>query len=41
MVKMDDWLSRNRLYLNVSKTKVMLIKGIRRKVAEDNFKIKV
>jgi len=30
----DDWLNRNKLYLNVSKTKVMLIRGIRRKVAE-------
>jgi len=29
---------RNRLHLNVSKTKV--IRGIRRKVAEDDFKVK-
>jgi len=27
MVRVDDWLSRNRLYLNVSKTKIMLISG--------------
>jgi len=30
IVRMDDWLSRNRLYLNVRKTKVMLIRGISR-----------
>jgi len=30
----DDWLSRNRLYPNVSKTKAMLIREMRRKVAE-------
>jgi len=39
MVRVDNWLSRNRLYLNVSKTKVMLIRGIRRKIAESDFKI--
>jgi len=39
MVRVDDWFSRNRLYLNVNKTKVMLIRGIRRKVAEDDLKI--
>jgi len=38
MVRVDDWLSRNRLYLNVHKTKVMLIRGIRRKVAEVTLK---
>jgi len=40
MIRLNDWLSRNRLYLNVSKTKVMLIRGIRRKVAESDFKVK-
>jgi len=40
MIRMDDWLNRNKLYLNVSKTKVMLIRGVRRKVAENNFKVK-
>jgi len=40
MVRVDDWLSRNKLYLNVSKTKVMLIRGIRWKVAENDFKVK-
>jgi len=28
------------MYLNISKTKVMLIRGIRRKVAEGDFKVK-
>jgi len=40
MSRVDDWLSRNRLYPNMSKTKAMLIRGIRRKVAEQNFKVK-
>jgi len=40
MIRMDDWLNRNRLYPNVSKTKAMLIKGMRRKVAEQDFKVK-
>jgi len=40
MVRVDDWVSRNRLYLYVSKMKVMLIRGIRRKIAEGNFKVK-
>jgi len=39
MIRVDDWLSRNRLYPNVSKTKAMLIRGIRRKVAEQDFKV--
>jgi len=38
MVRVDDWFSKNRLYVN--KTKVMLIRGIRRKIAEDDFKVK-
>jgi len=40
MIRVDDWLNRNNLHLNVSKTKVMLIRGIRRKVAENDFKVK-
>jgi len=40
MIRVDDWLNRNRLYPNVSKTKAMLIRGIRRKVAEQDFKVK-
>jgi len=40
MIRVDDWLSRNRLYPNVSKAKTMLIIGMRRKVAEQDFKVK-
>jgi len=40
MIRVDEWLSRNRLRLNLNKTKVMLIRGIRKKVAEGDFKIK-
>jgi len=40
MVRMDDWLNRNKLHLNVSKTKIMLIRGIRKKAAENDFKVK-
>jgi len=40
MIRVNDWLNRNKLYLNVSKTKVMLIRGIRRKIAENDFKVK-
>jgi len=40
MIRVDDWLNRNKLYLNVSKTVVMLIRGIRRKVAKNGFKVK-
>jgi len=40
MIRVDDWLSRNRLYPNVSKTKAMLIRGMRRKVAGQDFKVK-
>jgi len=39
MIRVDNWLSRNRLYPNVSKTKAMLIRGIRRKVTEQDFKV--
>jgi len=40
MCRVDDWLNSNRMYLNVSKAKAMLIRGIRRKVAEQDFKVK-
>jgi len=40
MSRVNDWLSRNRLYPNVSKTKTIFIRGIRRKVAEQDFKVK-
>jgi len=40
MIRVDDWLNRNRLYLNVSKTKIMLIRGIRRKVTENDFNVR-
>jgi len=40
MGRIDDWLSTNRLYPNVSKTKAMLIRGMRRKIAKQDFKVK-
>jgi len=40
MIRVEDWLNMNKLYLNVSKTKVMLIRGISRKVAENDFEVK-
>jgi len=40
VIRVDDWLNRNKLHLNVSKTKVMLIREIRRKIAENDFKVK-
>jgi len=41
MKKIEKWLNINRLQLNVSKTKVMLVRGIRKKVSESNIKIKL
>jgi len=40
IVRVDEWLSRNRLYLNVRKTSVILIRWIRKKVAEGDLKVK-
>lgn len=34
MGKIEEWLNINRLQLNVNKTKVMLVRGIRKKVSE-------
>jgi len=39
--KIEEWLELNRLTVNVNKTKVMLIRGIRKKTVEDNVKIKL
>jgi len=41
MKKIEEWLNINRLQLNVSKTKVMLVRGIRKKVSESNIKVKL
>lgn len=41
MEKIDEWVKRNRLSVNVEKTKVMLIRGVRKKVNEENIKIKL
>jgi hypothetical protein len=41
MVKVEEWLKINRLYVNVDKTKIMLIRGVRKKATEDNLKIKL
>lgn len=37
--KIEKWLEINRLSVNVNKTKVMLIRGIRKKTVEDNVKV--
>lgn len=39
MKKVEEWLKLNSLKLNVGKTKVMLIRGMRKKTVEDNVKI--
>jgi len=39
--KIEEWLKNNRLKLNVNKTKVMLIRGIKKKVSESNIKAKL
>lgn len=41
MEKIDEWIKINKLYINVEKTKVMLVRGIRKKVKEENIKIKL
>jgi hypothetical protein len=41
MAKVDKWLKINRLQLNVNKTKVMLVRGIRKKVSENSIKVKL
>jgi len=41
MLKIEKWLDINRLVVNVNKTKVMLIKGIRKKVVESNVVVKL
>jgi len=41
MVKVEKWLDLNRLVVNVNKTKVMLIRGVRKKVNESNVVIKL
>jgi len=40
MKKIEEWLNINRLQLNVSKTKVMLVRGIKKK-SESNIKVKL
>lgn len=37
----EKWLKINKLKVNVSKTKVMLMRGIRKKVNQNNLKIKL
>ena len=41
MDKIDKWVQINKLCVNVGKTKVMLVRGIRKKVCEDIIKIKL
>lgn len=38
MEKVDEWVRINKLCVNVEKTKVMLVRGVRKKVKEDNIK---
>lgn len=38
MEKVDEWVRINKLCVNVEKTKVMLVRGIRKKVKEENIK---
>lgn len=39
--KVEEWLKLNRLRLNADKTKVMLIRGIRKKTVENNVRIHI
>ncbi|CAL1671997.1 unnamed protein product [Lasius platythorax] len=39
MKKIEKWLKINRLKLNIDKTKVMLLRGVRKKVMEENFRV--
>lgn len=41
MVKIEEWLDKNRLDVNVNKTKVMIIRGVRKTVVESNVVIKL
>jgi len=41
IIEVEKWLKCNRLKLNVNKTKVMLIRGKKKKVLENNIKIKL
>jgi len=41
MRRIEAWLKINGLKLNASKTKVMVIRGDRKKVAENNIEIKI
>jgi len=44
IIKIEEWLEINRWTVNVNKTKVMLIRGIRKKTVEDvkdNVKVKL
>jgi len=41
MVEVKQWLRNNRLQVNVNKTKIMHIRGIRKKVAEGGLEIKL
>lgn len=41
MEEVDKWVKINRLCVNVEKTKVMLVRGVRKKVNEENIKIKL
>lgn len=41
MEKVDEWIKMNKLCVNVEKTMVMLVRGVRKKVNEENLKIKL
>jgi len=41
MLKVERWLDANRLVVNISKTKLMLIRGTRRKVVESDVVVKL
>lgn len=39
IVRVEEWLRRNKLSVNVDKTKVMLLRGIRKKTKENYIKV--
>ena len=41
IMKVETWLDKNRLTVNISKTKIMVIRGVRRRAVEEVVKVKM
>ena len=41
IIKIEEWMRKNKLEVNVGKTKIMLIRSVRKSIVEENVKIEM